>query len=198
MSLSSSKPAAPRRVLPPLPGYLSVREAAEQLGVSPRSVYGYIARRQLAAALAGSKILLSEEAVKTFQQSSVGRPRCHTPPWRAPLAENPPFLLSVEIALRPGQEPRLKEKLKAAASLCAWNAGPLYHHLPGEPAGASQHPPIPALAAAEPAICGGAGRRVAGAACRSGGALPPSCLLSNTTCPSPVTNQAEIDKARAL
>ena len=46
----------------PIPGYVSVKEAAEMLGISPRTVYDYIEEGRLPSARFADVIAISREA----------------------------------------------------------------------------------------------------------------------------------------
>lgn len=94
-----------------LEGYLSVKEAAGLLGVSPRTVYAYIEARKLPAYRIGRFIAIDVEAVRSYQKAAVGRPPARTPEWHVPAARTPPALTTIRARLREGQEERLTERL---------------------------------------------------------------------------------------
>lgn len=91
--------------------YLSIREAAQRLGVSQRSVYGYIASGKLPGERIGQRMVVRRETVETYQRPAVGRPRTRTPLWRVSVATNVQYLLSISVRLRPGQEQPFQQKL---------------------------------------------------------------------------------------
>lgn len=91
--------------------YLSVKEAAQCLGVSERSIYGYIASRKLPGERIGQTIVVRRETLETYQRPAVGRPRTRTPIWRVPVQTNLQYLLSMSVRLCPGQEQRFMQKL---------------------------------------------------------------------------------------
>jgi excisionase family DNA binding protein len=91
--------------------YVSVAEAAHQLGVSARSVYGYIETKKLPAIRIGASIAIPAEALASFQRGVVGRARTRTPVWRVPTAENQQYVTTITVKVRQGQEARLEEKL---------------------------------------------------------------------------------------
>ena len=99
--------------IPPLPGYLSVKEAARIFGVSPRSVYGYIESGRLPATHFGYSLMLREEDVAAFEQRAPGRVRAKMPLWHQPPAHNRLFATFILLRLRDGQETLFKQKLRA-------------------------------------------------------------------------------------
>lgn len=94
-----------------VPGYLSVREAARILGVSERSVYGYIESGKLPGARIGNIIVVVAEAVYTYERRAPGRVRTTTPPWHMPPLKNLQYLTSITVRMHPGQNELLEEKL---------------------------------------------------------------------------------------
>jgi len=80
---------------------LSVRETARILGVSPCSVYGYLARGRLAKYCVDERIMLREDEVLAFAD------RLHA--W--PSEPFPALMLTVHAPVRPGCAQRLDEKL---------------------------------------------------------------------------------------
>jgi excisionase family DNA binding protein len=93
--------------------FLSVREAAKIMGVSTRSVYGYIETGKLLGIRIGASIAVHAEAVRNYQRPVVGRPRTRTPIWRVPVVMNLQYLTTINVRARDGQgvmlEPRLAE-----------------------------------------------------------------------------------------
>ncbi len=95
------------RVLEPLPGYLSVAEAADRLGVSGRSIYDYIEKGQLPAWKVGTSVAVAEEAVRQFRRQPAGRMRYSVPPWHAPATGNAMEVTTIRFRVRPEQHARL-------------------------------------------------------------------------------------------
>ena len=98
--------------IPPLPGYVSIREAAKMLGISERRVYLYIEMKRLPAVRAADVLLIPLEAVKNFRRKFAGRPRKSTPPWRISSEENTQFMTSILVHVRTGQEKLLMIRLE--------------------------------------------------------------------------------------
>ncbi len=105
-SSSSSSP------LGRVPGYLSVKEAANQLGLSLRTVYGYLENGRLAGAYIGDLRVVSAEAVATFERRSPGRARTRTPQWRVAPEKNRFSLMTITVRLRPGQRERFQSQMQ--------------------------------------------------------------------------------------
>lgn len=91
--------------------YLSVKEAALLLGVSERTIYGYIETGKMPASRIGSMTVIETERVRTYQRHAPGRLRTRTPRWHIPPDSNQLFLTYVTVRLRPGQNEHLVEKL---------------------------------------------------------------------------------------
>lgn len=91
--------------------YLSVREAARFMGVSTRSVYGYIETGKLPGVRIGASIAVSAKAVREYRRSVVGRPRTRTPIWHVPVTLNLQYLTTIKVCVREGQGENLEQKL---------------------------------------------------------------------------------------
>jgi len=91
--------------------YLSVREAARVLGVSQRSVYGYIAKQKLTKLCLDEHIMLSEKEVLAFKRRAPGRTRESSPFWHLPPGQNPLSLTTIIVSLRPACDALLDQKL---------------------------------------------------------------------------------------
>src|ERR1700720_4359187 len=95
-----------------LANYVSVKEAAEMLGISTKRVYRYIEAERLPAYKPGRDYLLPKEAVKQFKLKNAGRPREKTPPWR--IYQTGTLLTTdIQVQVRAGQQEKLLEKLEA-------------------------------------------------------------------------------------
>jgi excisionase family DNA binding protein len=89
--------------------YLSVRQAANIMGVSTRSVYGYIEAGKLRGIRIGASIAVHAEDVRTYQRAIVGRPRTRVPAWRKPAMGNEQYLTLIQLRLRKGREKQLEK-----------------------------------------------------------------------------------------
>jgi excisionase family DNA binding protein len=94
-----------------VPGYLSVKEAARLIGVSERTIYGYVETGKLPAARIGSMMVVDAASARGYRRRAPGRLRTRIPPWHIPPEHNLQYLTSITVRLRPGQGGRLTEKL---------------------------------------------------------------------------------------
>lgn len=109
----ASASTAAESALERVPGYLSVREAASIMGVSERSVYGYIEAGKLPGARIGNIIVVVAEYVYTYERRAPGRMRTTTPPWHMPPLKNLQYLTTITARMYPGQDALLERKLHA-------------------------------------------------------------------------------------
>ncbi|QBD79259.1 DNA-binding protein [Ktedonosporobacter rubrisoli] len=97
--------------LPKIPGYLTIKEAAQILGISGNRVYTYIEEGRLPAVRSGHAIMIAKQDVYNFKPGNLGRPRQRNPAWRKALDTNKFIVKRITVRLYPGQEERLQEKL---------------------------------------------------------------------------------------
>jgi excisionase family DNA binding protein len=109
--LSGETPAT-KKEPPSLSGYLSVREAARVIGVSPRSVYSAISQGRLTAIRVGGATALDAEEVSHFEYQVAGRPRERHPVWRVPSGRNRQYLTRIKTRVREGESERLEQRLE--------------------------------------------------------------------------------------
>ncbi|SRR5258707_735511 len=95
-----------------IPDYLTVQEAAQVIGVSPRSVYGYIKAGKLASSCIGSRVVVSVEDARCFERTPPGCMRIRPPKWHTPPANNYQHLTIIKVHVRPGQGELLERKLR--------------------------------------------------------------------------------------
>jgi excisionase family DNA binding protein len=91
--------------------YLSVREVANLMGVSARSVYAYIEAGKLPGVRIGASIAIHADVLRDYRRPVVGRPRTRTPVWRTPVAMNQQYLMTITVHVRQGQEKQLEQQL---------------------------------------------------------------------------------------
>src|SRR5579883_1303760 len=99
-------------LIPHLSGYMTVQEAAKYLGVSDRTVYGYIDEGRLAAIRVGGGLAVEEKSVKNFERQATGRPRTRVPIWRLPVGKNIQYLTIIFARIKAGQGKRFDAKLE--------------------------------------------------------------------------------------
>src|SRR5260370_14347578 len=97
---------------PRIPGYASVKEAAEMLGISPRTIYDYIEEGRLTGARLADVIAIPIEEIKKFKRGPSGRPRKHTPLWHISSGENTQFMSLISVHLRAGQRDVFLQRLE--------------------------------------------------------------------------------------
>ena len=99
--------------IPNLPGYVSIREAADMLRVSDKRVYQYVRAGRLSARRIGNILIVPVDEVRQFQPSPSGRVRARAPSWRAYRSRGSLLLTDIRVPVRVGQEVQLLDKLKA-------------------------------------------------------------------------------------
>lgn len=100
-----------QETLPAQPSaFLSVKQAALIIGVSARSVYGYIEKGELSTVRAGNAILLPFEAIQQYQRRTPGRQRKSTPAWHI-APGNRQYVTSIRARVGAGKREALEQKL---------------------------------------------------------------------------------------
>lgn len=97
---------------PDVPGYVSIKQAAEMLGITDKRVYRYIDLGRLPAFKTGGVFLLAVEDVQRFKLNPPGRTRSVPPRWRVYHARSSVFMTEMHVSVRVGQQNRLLEKLE--------------------------------------------------------------------------------------
>ncbi len=95
-----------------VPGYVSIKEAAEMLGLSPSRVYEYVEDGRLPSVRAAHVILIPEEAIKNFKPGIAGRPRKSVLRWRISPENNMLLSTSIVVQMRSGCQAKLMKKLE--------------------------------------------------------------------------------------
>ena len=91
--------------------YLTVQEVASILGVSARSVYGYIAKGQLPATHIEERMLVKAQDVAAFELTPAGRWRERAPFWHVAPELNHLSVTIIKVRVRPGGDALLDGKL---------------------------------------------------------------------------------------
>jgi excisionase family DNA binding protein len=97
--------------IPDLEGYISVKEAAKIIGVSPRRVHDYIDKGQLPARSVGNIRVLPIEEVQNFQPKPSGRQRSKAPEWYRYKRQGALLSTFVQVGIRAGMREKFLEKL---------------------------------------------------------------------------------------
>ena len=95
-----------------VPGYVSIKEAAEMLGLSPSRVYEYVEDGRLSSVRAAHVILIPIEEVKNFKPNIAGRPRKSVLRWRISPENNTLLSTSIVVQVRPNRQAELMKKLE--------------------------------------------------------------------------------------
>lgn len=95
-----------------VPGYVSIKEAAEMLGLSPSRVYEYVEDGRLSSVRAAHVILIPVEEVKNFRPAIAGRPRKSVLRWRISPENNMLISTSIVVQIRPGRQDQLIKRLE--------------------------------------------------------------------------------------
>ncbi|SRR6266496_1781300 len=95
-----------------VPGYVSIKEAAEMLGLSPSRVYEYVEDGRLSSVRAAHIILIPIEEVKNFKPNLAGRPRKSMLRWRISPENNVLLSTSIVVQLRAGRQAELMKRLE--------------------------------------------------------------------------------------
>jgi len=99
--------------IPSLQGYVSIKEAADILGVSDKRVYQYVRAGRIPALRVGNILILPEDEVRQFKPSPSGRVRAKAPSWRAYRSRGALFVTDIRVPVKVDQQTKLIEKLKA-------------------------------------------------------------------------------------
>jgi excisionase family DNA binding protein len=103
--------------IPNLPGYVSIKEAADLLDVSDKRVYQYIRAGRLPAQRVGHILILPIEAVRQFKPSPSGRVRTKAPSWRTYRSRGTVLVTDIRVPVRAGQQAALVKKLRTIQKL---------------------------------------------------------------------------------
>lgn len=95
-----------------VPGYVSIKEAAKLLGLSPSRVYEYVEDGRLSSVRAAHVILIPLEEVENFKPSISGRPRRSVPRWRISPEDNLLLSTTILVQLRPHRQELFIKRLE--------------------------------------------------------------------------------------
>jgi excisionase family DNA binding protein len=98
--------------IPDIPGYVSVKEAAQILDVSVSRMYEYVRERRLPLHKAGKTYMIPIESLKDFKPQPTGRMRVRPPEWRVYRGGGNVLATDIRAHVRSGQQESLIEKLK--------------------------------------------------------------------------------------
>lgn len=95
-----------------MPNYISIKEAAKMLDISPNRVYEFVTEGRLKGVWAADVIMILREEVEQFKRGPTGRPRKNTPTWRISTGENAQYMTLIFVQLRSGQLVTFAQKLE--------------------------------------------------------------------------------------
>lgn len=96
---------------PDVPGYVSIKQAAEMLGITDKRVYRYIDIGRLPAYKSGGVFLLAVKDVQQFKLRPPGRTRSVPPAWRSYNARSQVLITEIRVPVRANQQDNLLQKL---------------------------------------------------------------------------------------
>jgi|SRR5450755_32098 Helix-turn-helix domain len=95
-----------------VPGYVSIKEAAEMLGLSPSRVYEYVEDGRFSSVRAAHVILIPIGEIKNFKPNIAGRPRKSVLRWRISPENNMLLSTSIVVQIRANHQDQLMSKLE--------------------------------------------------------------------------------------
>jgi excisionase family DNA binding protein len=97
--------------LPELKEYVSIKQAAEMLGLAYKTVHQYVTEGRIPAVRVVDVILIPVAEVKKFKPNMSGRPRKSVPRWHISPTDNTLLATIILVQMRSGQEAKLAERL---------------------------------------------------------------------------------------
>src|SRR5437763_8967821 len=97
---------------PSVPGYVSIKQAAQMLGITDKRVYRYIDLGRLPAYKSGGVFLLAEEDVRQFRLNPPGRTRTEPPRWRVYNPRSNVLVTEIQVPVRAGQQDSMAAQIK--------------------------------------------------------------------------------------
>jgi Helix-turn-helix domain len=95
-----------------MPNYVSIKEAAKMLDISPNRVYEFVTEGRLKGVWAADVIMIPREEVEQFKRGPTGRPRKNTPAWRISAGANIQYMTFIFVQLRSGRLDAFVQKLE--------------------------------------------------------------------------------------
>ncbi|HET8840654.1 MAG TPA: helix-turn-helix domain-containing protein [Ktedonobacteraceae bacterium] len=97
----------------PLEGLIESEEAAKILGISISRLYDYLREERIPSQRVGKSYIMRLEDVERFKANPIGRKRTRPTAWRLYQSGVRLFGVEMRVAIRPGQQEHLSEKLRA-------------------------------------------------------------------------------------
>jgi excisionase family DNA binding protein len=98
--------------LPNLQDHVSIKEAAQMLGLSYKTVHEYVTEGRIKAVRAADVILIPVEEIKRFKPNISGRPRTSIPLWRISPEDNTLLQTSIFVRVKKGKRDAFKKRLE--------------------------------------------------------------------------------------
>jgi excisionase family DNA binding protein len=98
--------------LPNLQDHVSIKEAAQMLGLSYKTVHEYVTEGRIKAVRAADVILIPVEEIKNFKPNISGRPRTSIPLWRISPEDNILFQTSIFVRMKKDKQDAFKKRLE--------------------------------------------------------------------------------------
>jgi hypothetical protein len=95
-----------------VPGYVSIKDAATMLGLSPSRIYEYVEDGRLSSVRAAHVILIPIAEVQNFKPNIAGRPRKSVLRWRISPENNMLLSTSIVVRIRANQHAELLKRLE--------------------------------------------------------------------------------------
>lgn len=95
-----------------IPGHVSIKEAAEMLGLSDKRVLQYVLSKRLPAHKVQGRYMIPTEAVRAFQQRPHGRIRTAPTPWRVYRAGASVRVQQIEVQAYPDCQEEVRHKIQ--------------------------------------------------------------------------------------
>lgn len=97
--------------IPDLQEYVSIKEAAELLGLAYPTVHQYVTEGRIRAVRAADVILIPVEEVRDFKRNIAGRPRTSIPLWRISPTDNALRHTSIHVQIQEGMLDDFRKRL---------------------------------------------------------------------------------------
>jgi excisionase family DNA binding protein len=90
--------------IPDIEGYLTVSQAAKELGLTYKTTHRHVTRGRIKAVKAADVYMIPQEAIASFKRGLSGRPRTSVPQWHFSPDTNELIGTTIEANLREGIE----------------------------------------------------------------------------------------------
>lgn len=95
-----------------IPGHVSVKEAAEMLGISYDRTYQHVRTGRLRSKKVGGKHMIPKQAIEDFKHNPPGRIRTEPPDWRIYNSRIKLLNTTIHLKILPGKEELFEQKIQ--------------------------------------------------------------------------------------